>query len=796
MVDAFVQVLHCIRHEHDSTLIALSGLICLVGVYASFAIANHALRVPVYLRLRWGTISVFAAGCTAWATHFVVLLAYEPGVPVGFDPVLTALSLGSAIIGIGAGIAIAIAGRPFRFKHFTAGIVVGLGVTALHYIGQYAYQIPGFIVWDWGLIGLSIFLSVPLFGVALTIVATRRRRFRKFGAPFLVVGIAVLHFFGMAAMTLHFDAGAQLPENTISPASITPVAGAVALSLLGLAVLGWWFDLSAMRQVRRDRQRLRELADVALEGLLICQGENIIAANSSMEGLSGYDNTELRDSQVGALLPGIDIAGLPEREEREAQLLDAAGQLVPVRVLRRDLSVAHKTQTVIAVRDQRERLRTEKRMRTLAYEDPLTRLPNRTRFFDLLAVHAASKRSSDNHFAVLMLDLDRFKPVNDAFGHAAGDRILRLVSERLKANLREGDVVARLGGDEFAVLQLSAENLSDAQQLSRRIIQSMEQEPFLFENQSLYLGTSVGIAMAPHDGDDPAVLLGNADLALYAAKTDGRGTFRHYDTSLDTETQKRRELEMGLRQALVDDALNLVYQPMVDTTTGAIVTAEALARWDHPTHGSIPPAHFVALAEESDLILKLGDWVLRRACQDASQWPGQISVAVNLSPAQFRDNAIVEKVAAALRQSDLPANRLELEITEGVLLNDYKRTTDILGRLRAMGVGISMDDFGTGYSSLSYLQKFPFDKLKIDQSFVRQIPEDTDSVAIVRAIITMSKILGLRTVVEGVETQQQFEFCLEEGCDVIQGYYVDRPLTSRQMSVSVENDAALIAARA
>jgi diguanylate cyclase (GGDEF)-like protein/PAS domain S-box-containing protein len=794
MVDALAHVLHCIRHEHDPALMWLSGLVCLIGVYASFAIANHALRVSSALRLQWGLVGVLSAGCTAWATHFVVMLAYEPGVPVVFDLWLTVLSLIAAFVGIGAGIAVAIAKTRWPFKHFTAGLIIGFGVTALHYIGQYAYQIPGRISWDWGLISLSIVLSLPIFGAALWLVASPRKSVRKLGAPVLVLGIAVLHFCGMAATTLHFDRNARLPTNALSPEAVAPVVASVTFALVVLAIMGWWFDFAATRRRRQDRQRLGELADVALEGLLIYEGEKLVTANSSMEMLSGYDKDQLREATISSLFPGIDTGILPEREEREAQLVGRDGRIVPVRVLRRELALATKKQTVIAVRDQSERLRTEQRIRTLAYEDPLTELPNRTRFFDLLAAHASSHRSVDHRFAVLMLDLDRFKPINDAFGHAAGDQILRLVAKRGRALTRGEDIVARLGGDEFAILQLSANDANDARTLAKRIIKSLEEEPFLLEEQAVYLGTSVGIAMVPHDDDDPAGLLDKADLALYAAKSDGRGSHRCYDASLDVETLKRRELELGLRRAIDSDSLDVAYQPLIDAKTCAIVSAEALVRWNHSELGLVPPLEFVVLAEETDLILKLGDWVLRRACKDAAQWPSPVNVAVNLSPAQFRDNAMVEKVAAALEASGLPASRLELEITEGVLLNDHRRTLDILGKLRAMGVSISMDDFGTGYSSLSYLRKFPFDKLKIDQAFVSQIPHDTDSIAIVRAIVTMSKVLGLRTVAEGVETQAQFEFCVAEGCELIQGYYVDRPLTNLQITEAISHDSNIMMA--
>jgi diguanylate cyclase (GGDEF)-like protein len=765
------------RHAHDARLMLAAGIVCASGIYASFAIAHHAARARGTLRARWGAVGIASSGCTAWATHFIVLLAFEPGMPTAFEPALTALSLACAIIGIGAGVAVSIrAHQHQRHKHFAAGMIVGVGVAMLHYIGQAAYLVQGTIHWNLALVLPSIVVSIPLSGLALVACTSRDRRFRASGAPLLLLSIAILHFSGMTAMTLRFDPATRFPAGAMSPAAISPVVAGVSLALIALAVLGWRFDLAAKARLRHDRRRLRELADVALEGLLICRGDSIVTVNGSLEWLSGYEPGTLTGTFASALLPGLDVASLPEREEREVELIGADGQAVPVRVLRREVELGHKLHTVLAIRDQRERLRTEAQMRTLAFNDPLTGLLNRTRFFDLLAVHAASRRDRDQSFAVLMIDLDRFKPVNDTLGHAVGDIILLKVADRLQSILRSDDVLARLGGDEFAVVALGTTGLEGAEALASRIVASVSTEPFLYAGQEIRIGASVGFVWAQEDGNDPAELMRNADLALYAAKADGRGTFRRYDAKLDEQARERQALETGLRLALSDGHLELHYQPLVDARTGRITSAEALVRWRHPTRGLIPPMDFIGLAEETGLILPLGEWVLRTACAEAATWPDGISVAVNLSPAQFHERCLPEIVASALDTAGLPAHRLELEITEGVLLTEETRTLETLGELRASGVRISMDDFGTGYSSLSYLRRFPFDKIKIDQSFVRQVPHDSESAAIVRAIITMSSCLGMSTTVEGVETAEQFAFSVAEGCDTIQGYHISKPL--------------------
>jgi diguanylate cyclase (GGDEF)-like protein len=775
MNGSFASVLACMRDMHDGRLVLIAALVCAVGIYASFAIAQHAARASGHVRWRWGGVSVLASGSTAWATHFIVLLAFKPGMPAAFAPGLTGVSLACAILGIGAGVLLSLRSRK-RMVKFTSGLVVGIGVTTLHYIGQAAYLVQGTVLWDTWLVVISIALSLPISGLAMVAAASRSRRVRLAAPPLLLFSIALLHFCGMAAMTLRADATRRLPADAITPHAITPVVAGVSLVLIMLAVLGWRFDLAATARLRRDRRRLRELADVALEGLLICQGDIVVTANDSVEELSGHKAGALTGSFVSSLLPGLDISSMPEREEREIELVGADGRRVPVRVLRREVALGHKLQTVIAIRDQRERIKTEARMQKLAFTDGLTGLANRTRFFDLLALHTASRRANDAVGAVLMIDLDGFKAVNDTLGHAAGDIVLGMVAERLRSTLRESDVVARLGGDEFAVLQLAIEEPEAAAVLAARIVAVTESRPFLFEGQSLYLGASVGLALSPEDGTDPAELMQNADLALYAAKADGRGRFRRYDVSLDEKMRERRAIEAGLRVAIAEGQLELHYQPLVDATTGRITSAEALVRWNHPERGLIPPLDFIGIAEETGLIIPLGEWVLRTACAEAAKWPEAMGVAINLSPAQFREKALIDVVDSALRHGGLAPHRLELEITEGVLLSDEQGTMETLQTLIDLGVRVSMDDFGTGYSSLSYLRKFPFDKIKIDQSFISQLPEDEESAAIVRAIITMAKCLGMSTTVEGVETREQFDFSVEAGCDTLQGYLISRPL--------------------
>jgi diguanylate cyclase (GGDEF)-like protein len=767
-------ILSCISESHDQRLLILAALVCTVGVYATSAVARHAGRCEGQSRLGWGLTSIIAAGCTAWATHVIGLLAFNPGMKSGFDPVLTIVSLVAAVLGIGSGVALGLGSRN-RVRRFLAGVVIGAGVTALHYLGQWSYRVTGEITWDVTLVAVSLCISLLMFGASMVALGDRSRPVRNAGAPLMLASIAVLHFSGMAAATYRFDPERALPDHSLPPEVVAPVVAGVSLGLLVLAVLGLRLTLAARAAARRDRERLRELASLAVEGLAICDGDVIVTANQSLEGLAGVEGGSLAGRRLASLLPGLDHEDLPEREERDAVVAAADGQLVPVRVLRRDVVLGGKRQAVVAVRDQRERLKTERTIRALAFSDALTGLPNRARFNDLVAAHAAACREHGETLAILLIDLDRFKMVNDTLGHAAGDLVLREVAGRLNSIATEHDIVARLGGDEFAVLCRTGAAARSVADLGHRMIAVVEQ-PFSVRGQSVHIGASIGAAFAPEHGDGPEILLRNADLALYKAKADGKGVFRAFEPELDRQARERQQLEAELRTALVAGEFELHYQPLVDASSRAVTGAEALVRWRHPKRGLVPPADFIPVAEECGLIGALGQWVLRTACLEASRWPAHIRVAVNLSPAQFRDPHLVDAVRDALTAAGLPATRLELEITEGVLLRDEDRTLATLMRLRAMGLGLSMDDFGTGYSSLSYLRRFPFNKIKVDRSFVRNLPSDAESAAIVRAIVTLGSCLGMSTTIEGVESAEQFAFAAAEGFDQVQGYHVSRPL--------------------
>jgi diguanylate cyclase (GGDEF)-like protein len=441
--------------------------------------------------------------------------------------------------------------------------------------------------------------------------------------------------------------------------------------------------------------------------------------------------------------------------------------------------------------DITEAVRAEATIAHMARHDALTGLPNRVLFREEMERALGRVRRGES-MAVLCLDLDHFKSVNDTLGHPMGDALLQAVAERLQRCVRETDTIARLGGDEFAIVQVGTDQPRQALALAQRIIDTVA-VPYELHGHQVVIGTSIGIALSPADGTDCDMLLKNADMALYRAKADGRGACRFFEPDMDARLQARRQLEIELRKALILGEFELHYQPIVDLRSEEIIGCEALVRWRHPERGLIPPSEFIPLAEETGLIIPIGEWVLRQACADAATWPAG-RVAVNLSPVQFKSRNLVATVFTALAASHLPATRLELEITEAVLLQENEATVAILHRLRDMGVRISMDDFGTGYSSLSYLRSFPFDKIKIDRSFVRDVTTDDSCIAIIRAVTGLGNSLGIATTAEGVESRAQLEQLRSEGCTEVQGFLFSPPRPLEEIRHLMERPPREIAA--
>jgi diguanylate cyclase (GGDEF)-like protein len=431
--------------------------------------------------------------------------------------------------------------------------------------------------------------------------------------------------------------------------------------------------------------------------------------------------------------------------------------------------------TVLAVRDLRERRSAEEKIRYLAEHDGLTGLPNRNSLQARLAAALDRVEASGESLSLVCIDLDHFKEANDLHGHLAGDALLVETARRLQDCLIAPSFAARLGGDEFIVVQVAAgDQPAAAAELAGRLLESLA-APAVYEGQELAMGASLGVSLFPDDGRTAEALLANADMALYRAKESGRGAYRFFKREMDESIRERRTLARELRQAIADEDLIVYYQPLAKAADGEVCGFEALVRWNHPVRGMVPPLEFIPVAEENGLIAQLGEWVLRRACADAVTWERPLRIAVNLSPLQLNQPNLPTLVHEVLIATGLSPKRLELEITESALFKDYQRALDNLRRLKALGVRIAMDDFGTGFSSLSTLQSFPFDKIKIDKSFVENIHRHDRATVIVRAVLGLGRSLEIPCVAEGVETQEQIDFLRGEDCAELQGYAIGRP---------------------
>jgi diguanylate cyclase (GGDEF)-like protein/PAS domain S-box-containing protein len=543
-------------------------------------------------------------------------------------------------------------------------------------------------------------------------------------------------------------------------------------------VIGLRVDIT---ELKRREASFRLLFDSNPVPMIVCSidDERVLAVNDAAVSHYGYSRTDferLTIRQLQAYGIGTPWNGEQSEDERSARTwkhVKADGTLIDLAIYSRALTYGDQPAVMLALMDITERKQAELRLAFMAQHDGLTGLPNRDLLRQRLDEMLSQSRRSGALIGVLALGIDNFKAINDSLGHSIGDKLLRSVGQRLRSSLREEDTVARLNSDEFAVVQNGVDRSDDVVLLAQRLLKAVS-EPFLFEGHSIVVSASIGIAIAPGDGDESERLLKNAAMALSRAKANQRGTFSFFEAEMDARAQIRRKIEIDLRAAIQNNVLRPHYQPLIDLVTGRITGVEALVRWPDPVRGMIPPGDFIPVAEDTGLISPLGIQILRRACSDAAQWPEDIRVAVNLSPLQFRVGNLLSVVMEALRQSGLPARRLELEITETLLLDKSDDVLATLHALRALGVRISMDDFGTGYSSLSYLRSFPFDKIKIDQTFVRGLGDNREGQAIVRAIVSLGVSLGVTITAEGVETESELHCLRNEGCHEGQGFLFSR----------------------
>ena len=784
-----LKIYNCIATAHDLRLVILAAIVCALSSFAAFRLLHHARTVHGQMRYIWLAVSAVSIGFGIWATHFIAMLAFSPGIQSGYNIALTALSLAAAILLTGGGLAVAMI-PSWSAAPALGGAIVAGGIAAMHYTGMAAFEIAGIIVWDFAMVTWSIVLGAVLGAVALPIgLHESSEKWKAAGAVLLTLAICSHHFTAMAAVTILPDPAMSVPDSALPPALLAILVCAASLTIILLSLGAVALDLRDRRRAELETDRMRGLANAAVEGLLVCDGDTIVTVNDSFAQLTGSSSAALVGSKLDRCLPDEATRSklfASPNQPMEVTLLDQSGAGIPAEVILRPIDYAGRPHHVIAVRDLRARKKNEQHIRYLAHHDALTSLPNRTSF-NAAIDQALEVLPKNQKLAVLCLDLDRFKEVNDLFGHAAGDKVLQTVAIRIGALLGNGQIMSRLGGDEFAIRLPNAADAQSARRFAESVLGALRVKGDTPETDSI--SSSIGIALYPDDASDRQMLLNHADTALYRAKTEGRNTYRFFEARMGEEVRERRMIEHDLRHAVARHELRLVYQPQHDIKTNTVTGFEALLRWKHPTRGDVSPATFIPIAEEAGAILGIGEWVLRTACREAASWPEPLTVAVNVSTLQIYDPHFAQLVHSILLETGLPPGQLELEITETALVRDLNRALLTLRQIKALGVHIAMDDFGTGYSSLSNLRAFPFDKIKIDGSFIKSVDHNEQAATIVRTVLGLGRGLGLPVLAEGVETVGEMKFLRDQNCDEIQGYLIGRPSDIEDFRAFTHNEA-------
>ncbi len=665
------RVIACLVYEHDYGLVAVAALVCIVGSCLAVLLSRRMLRAHGLRRIVQLALTGLITGTTIWTTHFIAMLAYDPGVEHGYEPFTTGLSLVIAIFGTLAANAVFGRGKGLR-NTIAAGTTFGLTVSIMHYVGMSAYLFPGDIIWHTGPVIASVLLGMGLGTAAFHRITFPVTRYCWLGgAVLMVTAICTMHFTGMSAFTIELNTLNEVPPQLISD---------TALGFLILAIM------------------------------------------------------------VVILLIGFASVSIETNIEEEAK----------------------------------------KQLKIAALNDPLTGLPNRLQLANRIDRYAEELQTNPGaKVAVLTIDLNLFKEINDLYGHATGDQVLQVVSERLRWTIEDDEFIARTGGDEFVALKRGFQSEDDVIAFGTRLNDAVIQ-PIELPAAPVSVRAAIGVAIACGDDIKMDDLLGQSDIAMYRAKSDPENFICIYNAEMDRETQERTLMIYDLRHAVENGEFELVYQLQNDLNSLQPVGFEALLRWNHHQRGPVSPAQFIPIAEETGLIRDIGLWVLRTACTEAASWPTEFSIAVNVAPQQLVQACFVEKVSTILTETGFPPERLELEVTEASIIDDQVRTLKAMHALKAMGIRIAMDDFGTGYSSLSTLQAFPFDKIKIDRSFISDVHSDHQRAAIVRSTLLLGTALGIPVLAEGIEQQEELTFLRSENCAYAQGFYFGKPKTLQE----------------
>ena len=666
---------------YHQLLVFCAGAVCLFGTWVGMRHFARARATSGSTRYGWLFMASVGTGAALWASTFISILALDPLLNSGFEPVATGLVLILAVISCLVGFEIG--SRHFTLAPECGGLIMGVGILGMHFIGLKAWHIAGTVQWNAYGVVMTFVLGLGLSALAVNRANRPVTRWCRHGAAIvLAFMICTMHYALTASTTAIPDASVALPPYLI-PAD-----------MLGFAVVS---------------------------AVILVMGS----------GFSTY------------------------------------------------------------IIDLRARTESADRIHQLSFNDTMTGLPNRIAFNERLAFDAAEAHEQAHKLVAFSIDVDGFKDINDVFGHSAGDLLLIEVADRMRRALAPGEFLARQSGDEFLGLQTSGNHPHDAHAFAGRIAQAFA-KPFVVQGQSVTLTASIGFSVFPTDTPERDQLLSNAKLAMYRGKSKQRGTICQYQREMDDSARARRALARDLQTATERNELELHYQLQTSLGDGKICGAEALMRWRHPKRGMISPAEFIPLAEETEAIIGMGEWALRTACRDAAEGRIPGTVAVNLSPVQFGRDDLAETIHAILLETGLSPRRLEVEVTESTIMSDQSRGLHILRKLKAMGISVAMDDFGTGYSSLATLHAFPFDKIKLDQSFVKRLPEDAAAAAIVRTVLALGESLGMPVLAEGIETEPQWQFLTRAGCAKGQGYLFAKPVNLAQLPAAIEAAARFV----
>lgn len=791
---------NCLTLDHDWYAFLPAAFVCLLASAVAVSLFHRAQATEGRTRFMWLSLNAAAAGCGIWATHFIAMLAYTPAIGIEYDIALTVTSLLIAVLITGAGLGMALLDLG-RWRTVVGGAVVGGGIAAMHYTGMMALEFAGRVTWSTDLTIASIVIGMTM-GVLAVHFAARRDDWPTSVLAVVLLTLAILfvHFIGMSAVMILPDPAHVTDAAALSSHSFSHLIAGATTIILGLCLVAALSDRKWEGAVRRQKHLLDTALDNMLQGLCMFDADGrILLFNRRYGQMVGLPADRLKNATLLDVIKHRNACGEIDEDPEEftARVIATAragksnGRTVETSTGRAIRIIENPRQEggwVSTLEDITEWREVQARISHMAHHDGLTDLANRTQLIKKLNEEFAALPARGGSIAAYLIDLDRFKSVNDTFGRDVGDLLLKTVAERLRAAAGADDTVARLGGDEFVVIQSGVADENQAEDFARRLAAAIS-PPVQFKEQIILPSPCIGVALAPADGANPERLLKSADLALYKAKAEGRNCIRFFVREMDAELEARTKLERTIREAVLHNRFELHYQPLFELSGRRLVGFEALVRLPAEDGTLIPPMDFIPLAEELQLIDKIGEWVLQEACRTAALWPANLTVAVNLSPAQFEKGSISSVVAAALEDSGLTGNRLELEITESLLLGESAPIMADLHSLRALGVRIVMDDFGTGYSSLGYLWRFPFDKIKIDRSFMQGFDSSgQDAKTIVKTIIALGRELKMRVTVEGVETATQAEFLDQVEGDQAQGYFFGRPIPGPELAASILKD--------